>query len=222
MDEVACCSHHSIQSANAVHSDSSSFLRVIEPSCYPDGQYQPLKTEWTFWYYEFKRGMEWDKCQHEISSCSTMEQFFTLFKNIKLASMINVTCDYAFFKNGIRPMWEDEINRLGGRWIIDIPKCYVMEELNILWTNLLMQLISENFYLAEYICGAVFSNRSKRNKIAIWIKQAPKHAIKSVGFQIRKNFNISDDIPIIFEFHSDRTIKTEQWKNGDNDDYNRY
>jgi len=188
---------------------SPSAIRVTEP-CYPAGHQQPLKNEWTFWYYEFKRGVDWDKCQHEISSFTTMEQFWTLFKHIKLASQINVTCDYAFFKTGIRPMWEDETNRSGGRWIIDIQKCYMLEELNTLWTNVLLQLILENFYLAEFICGAVFSNRSKRNKIAIWIKQAPEHAIRSIGFQIRKNFNISDDIPIVFEFHCERTKSMQQ------------
>jgi translation initiation factor 4E len=164
-------------------------------------QRQFLSNAWTFWYYEFKRGMNWNECQHEISSFRTMEQFWLLYDNIKSASQINVTCDYAFFKNGIRPMWEDDCNRTGGRWIIDIPKGYQLDEINVLWMKILLQLIGEHFYLAELICGAVFSNRIKRNKIAIWMKHGSEQAIQSIGFQIRRNFQIADDIPVTFKFH---------------------
>lgn len=174
------------------------------PPAAPSPQYKRfyLPNAWTFWYYEFKRGMNWNECQHEISSFRTMEQFQLLYENIKLASQINLTCDYAFFKNGIRPMWEDDINRTGGRWIIDIEKGYQLDEINALWMKILVQLIGEEFYLAELICGAVFSNRMKRNKIAIWMKQASEQAIQSIGFQIRRNFQIADDIPVVFKYHN--------------------
>lgn len=161
-----------------------------------------LPNAWTFWYYEFKRGMNWNECQHEISSFRTMEQFCLLYDNIKSASQINLTCDYAFFKSGIRPMWEDDINRTGGRWIIDIQKGYQLDEINALWMKILLQLIGEHFYLAEMICGAVFSNRAKRNKIAIWIKHGSEQAIHTIGYQIRRTFQIADDIPVVFKYHN--------------------
>lgn len=205
MDEIACCSRQlnsKVQrrqlSARAATNPSVQ-LKYLDASVTPR---QMLTNEWTFWYYEFKRGVEWNKCQHEISSFRTMEQFWTLHGNVKLASEINATCDYAFFKNGIRPMWEDDVNCRGGRWIIDIQKGYQLDEINALWTNILLALIGEHFYLAELLCGAVFSNRAKRTKIAVWMKYASNQAIQSVGAQIRSNFHIADDIPVLFEFHN--------------------
>lgn len=165
--------------------------------------YRFLANEWTFWYYEYKRGVEWEQCQHEISSFRTLDQFFILHSEVKYASEINLTCDYAFFKHGIRPMWEDAVNCWGGRWVIDIDKNYPLDEINVLWTNILLALFGEQLYGADRICGAVFSNRAKRTRIAVWMKRASDHIIQSVGNQIRRNFHIADDIPVVYEFHSD-------------------
>lgn len=32
--------------------------------------------------------------------------------------MLTIGCDYSVFKSDIRPMWEDPINKNGGRWLI--------------------------------------------------------------------------------------------------------
>ena len=32
------------------------------------------------------------------------------------------TSDYHLFKKGIKPMWEDDANRWGGKWIVRLKK----------------------------------------------------------------------------------------------------
>lgn len=46
----------------------------------------------------------------------------SLYNHIELASNLQAGSDYCLFKAGIKPMWEDERNKKGGRWLISVPK----------------------------------------------------------------------------------------------------
>ncbi len=43
-----------------------------------------------------------------------------LYKTVKPPSQLSTYSDYSMFKDGIRPMWEDEQNLHGGRWVIHV------------------------------------------------------------------------------------------------------
>ena len=49
-----------------------------------------------------------------------MEDFWATMNHINPPSGLNIGCDYSLFKAGIKPMWEDPMNKSGGRWIINI------------------------------------------------------------------------------------------------------
>lgn len=180
------------------------FPTIPVPKPMPGAFPHILQDEWTLWYYEYVKGTPWDQCQHEISSVKTVEQFWTLHENIKQASDIDVGCDYALFKNGIRPMWEDEMNRMGGRWIISVDKGCSSNELNALWIDLLLHLIGLNFTFADDVCGAVLSVRPRRNKIAVWIRRVSVHMIRCVGNEIKNKLNLTDDAVMNFEYHDEK------------------
>lgn len=124
-----------------------------------------FKHNWTLWYYEHENSKTWEECQHEISTFKTVDDFWFLFKSIKSASSIKLMSDYAFFKDGFRPIWEDEVNSGGGRWIIMFDKEFNSNTLNHLWLELLLLLFHESLQGSAIICGAVFSNRPKHRKI---------------------------------------------------------
>ena len=82
--------------------------------------------------------------------------------------------DYYLFKEKIKPMWEAEGNRGGGRWLLQIEKLK-REQTDFFWLELLMAMIGEQFEeLGEYICGAVVNVRNKGDKISLWTKDATK------------------------------------------------
>lgn len=100
-----------------------------------------MQNTWTLWFYENDRNNTWEENQKEIASFATVEDFwrytplhaiqfifmicnlnFSLFNHIKLASELRQGSDYSLFKRGIRPMWEDEANKRGGRWLINLEK----------------------------------------------------------------------------------------------------
>lgn len=125
----------------------------------------PLQNPWTLWYYDNEKGKTWEACQHQITNFDTVEDFWSLYNHIKLASEIKTGNDYSLFKNSIRPMWEDDQNKHGGRWLISIPKYFRPNELDCLWLDVILCLIGEAFEYSEDICGAVVNIRPRGHKI---------------------------------------------------------
>lgn len=125
----------------------------------------PLQNSWTLWYYDNEKGKTWEACQHQITTFDTVEDFWSLYNHIKLASEIKSGNDYSLFKNNIRPMWEDDQNKHGGRWLISIPKYFRANELDCLWLDVILCLIGEAFEYSEDICGAVVNIRPRGHKI---------------------------------------------------------
>jgi len=61
---------------------------------------------------------------------------FSLFNHIKPASELRQGCDYSLFKENIRPMWEDQANKRGGRWLITLEKKQRFSDLDRFWLDL--------------------------------------------------------------------------------------
>jgi translation initiation factor 4E len=55
-------------------------------------------------------------------SVDTVEDFWSVFNHIERVSKLQSGFDFSFFKRGIKPMWEDDANRRGGKWIVNFDK----------------------------------------------------------------------------------------------------
>ena len=53
-----------------------------------------------------------------ISTFSSVEDFWSCYNNVLPASKTSPNSNYHLFKDGVVPMWEDEGNKKGGKWII--------------------------------------------------------------------------------------------------------
>lgn len=124
-----------------------------------------LNSEWSLWYFQKECSKSWEQCFHEVAACKSIEEFWILFNSIKLPTEINEGCNYALFRSAVRPMWEDEHNRNGGRWVITLEKRVDSDEVNRLWVDTLLLLIEEQLSSSSNICGVVFQNRWKFTKI---------------------------------------------------------
>lgn len=54
--------------------------------------------------------------------------------------------DYMLFKHGIQPMWEDEANKRGGRWIANVDSKQ-NSPLNDLWLNVVGYIFMKSVVL---------------------------------------------------------------------------
>jgi translation initiation factor 4E len=56
---------------------------------------------------------------------------------------------FHLFQEGVKPMWEDENNKNGGRFILRLKKQYA----NYFWENLLIAFIGEQCEEAQCVMG---------------------------------------------------------------------
>lgn len=96
----------------------------------------PLQNKWTLWYLEVDRTKSWEDMQNKIASFETVEDFWSLYNHIRVASELKVGNDYSLFKNNIRPMWEDKGNKRGGRWLLNLNKSHRRNELDVIWLDI--------------------------------------------------------------------------------------
>lgn len=102
-----------------------------------------------------------------MASVQTTEDFFTFYRHLKRPSTLPLVSDYHIFKKGIRPIWEDDDNRKGGKWIVRLKKGVA----DRFWEDLLLALIGDEFAEAsDEVCGAVLSVRNGEDILSIWTR----------------------------------------------------
>ncbi|XP_070954152.1 eukaryotic translation initiation factor 4E type 1B isoform X1 [Macaca nemestrina] len=105
----------------------------------------PLQNRWALWFFKNDRSRAWQDNLHLVTKVDSVEDFWALYSHIQLASKLSSGCDYALFKDGIEPMWEDSRNKRGGRWLVSLAKQQRHIELDRLWLETLLCLIGESF-----------------------------------------------------------------------------
>lgn len=165
----------------------------------------PLQNPWTLWFFKNDKNRNWEDNQRSIITFNTVEDFWALYNHIELASKLNAGCDYSLFKEGIKPMWEDDRNRRGGRWVINLSKSQRTTALDKIWLEVMLCLIGEAFDdHSKYVNGAVVSVRPKGDKIGMWLGDSNAgEAIITVGKKFKERLNIDPQTSLGFEAHQD-------------------
>lgn len=128
----------------------------------------PLKSTWTLFYRPpTSKYSDYEKSTLKLASISTVENFWTIYSHLKRPSQLPSVSDYHIFKEGIRPVWEDEANKRGGKWIVRLKKGVA----DRYWEDLLLAIVGDQFMEAgEEVCGAVLSVRSGEDVLNVWTK----------------------------------------------------
>merc|ERR1712029_828129 len=162
----------------------------------------PLHNTWTLWFFKNDKRFDWETNQRPVIEFATVEDFWALHNHIEPASRLQVGCDYSLFKKGIKPMWEDPMNKEGGRWLVNLDKPntsrnvpmdpafekFHTHALDEFWTELLLLLIGEAFGpdTGELVNGAIVNIRGRGDKVSVWMSSSTeKEAILEVGRKIR-------------------------------------
>ena len=130
-----------------------------------------LKEAWSFWYRppisKAHGFIEYEQTLHGIATVTTAEEFWDIYSHLKRPSSLPVVSDYHLFKRDVRPIWEDDINKKGGKWIVRMKKGVA----DRYWEDLLLALIGDQFGDAgEEVCGAVLSVRNGEDILSIWTR----------------------------------------------------
>jgi translation initiation factor 4E len=169
----------------------------------------PLQNAWTLWFFKNEKGRSWDQNQRQIITVSTVEDFWSLYNHIELASKIPTGCDYSLFKEGIFPDWEDVRNKPGGRWIINLHKNNRAQFLDTYWLEILFFLIGEHAdQYAFQVNGAAVNVRLKGDKLAIWLADSTQpDSILRIGKMLKERLGIDPGEKIGFTIHDDERTK---------------
>ena len=172
-----------------------------------------LEFNWSFWFYKNNKNQDWEENLIFLTTIKFVEEFWSIFNYLKPVESLSDGCDYMFFKEGIRPCWEDRENLNGGRWLACINKSYGLTYLSDLWKNSLMHLIGSSYdNHILFINGVVVNVRNKTNKISLWIKEMNDFdmARDTIGKRFKRL--LDTQLPLVYEKHQLLGKKTDEIK----------
>lgn len=174
----------------------------------------PLEYEWVFWYDKrptMGKRMKGEQENYEsnlrpIGSFGTVEDFWRYYNHLVKPSKLEVNANYHFFKNGIKPMWEDAANAKGGKWVINFKEKNILD---VCWENVVLGLVGETLDVENEICGAVVSRRKAGDRIALWNKSNNNEvAILGIGRKLKAILGVDlSKIISSYQSHED-SLKT--------------
>jgi translation initiation factor 4E len=153
-----------------------------------------LNDIWILWYNDnnSKKSMvksensnSWKSNLQEAYTFSTVEEFWSLFNNIKLPTEIKIDDSYALFKKNSSPIWEDCLD--GGKWVFMLTSS---KYLNRYWIDMLMCLIGAENNLLNMVNGIyIIIKKEYQYTIQIWIDNINReNDIINIG-KIFKNYS---------------------------------
>lgn len=114
-----------------------------------------------------KKSDDYEQQIKSIASVGTVEEFWQVYVHLHRVSRLAPMTDYFLFQEGVRPLWEDEANRRGGRLTLRVTKPASPRA----FEDLCLALIGEQFDTDD-ICGIACSVRVAENFLSIWLKDA--------------------------------------------------
>ncbi|OAL38088.1 hypothetical protein AYO20_02540 [Fonsecaea nubica] len=170
------------------------------PGSFRSSSEHPLRNTWNLFYRPpANKFSDYEKSTLKLASISSVENFWTIYSHLKRPSLLPSVSDYHIFKDGIRPVWEDEANKKGGKWIVRLKKGVA----DRYWEDLLLAIIGDQFLEAgEEVCGAVLSVRSGEDVLSVWTKIDGGRNIK-IRETIKRILAFPPDTNIVWKSHDD-------------------
>ncbi|KAI4138515.1 MAG: hypothetical protein L6R39_006753 [Caloplaca ligustica] len=128
----------------------------------------PLRYTWIVWYRPpTSKFQDYEKSTIPLAHFSSVESFWAVYTHLRRPSSLPSVSDYHLFRKGIRPVWEDEENKRGGKWIVRLKKGVA----DRYWEDLLLAIVGDQFAEAgEEVCGAVLSVRTGEDVLSVWTR----------------------------------------------------
>jgi translation initiation factor 4E len=164
----------------------------------------PLNSTWVLWVDQAGKQTKqnWSQSLKRIIEIDTIEKFWAVVNNIPKSSQLPINSSYYFFRNGIKPAWEDVQNKYGGRWAAQLEKSEQDTRLDNHWIKMLLMVIGEDLEFNDEICGCVISNKKRQYRMSMWTKNcANEKACESLGKIVKEAMDRRNDIEITYNPH---------------------
>lgn len=147
-----------------------------------------------------------------VGTFSTVEKFWAIYSHLMRPSDLGSHSDFHLFKDGIKPMWEDDANKDGGKWIVRLKKGLASR----CWENLILAILGEQFMVGEEICGAVVSVRYAEDIISVWNKSAGEQATTiRIRDTLKRVLNLPPNTIMEYKTHNNSLRDNSSFRNTD-------
>ena len=155
----------------------------------------------------------------KIHEFDTVEEFWGIFQHLRKPDSCKPGIEFMMFKEPIKPMWEDEGNKNGGKISIKLRKEYT----TIIWEEMIFALIGGILpkEMKDEINGIVVTSRKEFNTLQIWFKTYQDNLVNDLKQCIRDLIVIPPEVNLeIKQFNKNKKKK----KTGGyyNKSYNNY
>ena len=182
----------------------------------------PLFTNFTFWFRinetstlnPYKNSINFIDYENQVkklSTFSTIEDFWKIFQHLKKPEELNIGIEIDLFKNEIKPVWEEEVNKNGGKIALKLNKNFT----SIIWEELIFAFIGGNFpdNIKNEINGILISSKKEFNVLQIWFREYNFKIIKEIQYFIKNLLQIPKEIKL-------NAVKFFKSNNNYNNNYN--
>lgn len=180
-----------------------------------DGKNQPLnenqqktkiEQKFAFWYRISDESLllqpksqplnqnEYENQVKKIAEFDTIEDFWSIFQHLRKPDSCKPGIEFQMFKDKIKPMWEDEFNKQGGKISIKLRKDFT----TIIWEEMIFALIGGVLpkVVKDEINGIVVSSRKECNVLQIWFKNYTLSVTAEIQQCIRDLLQIPDEVEL--------------------------
>jgi len=142
-----------------------------------------------------------------IGTFSYVEDFWAYYNHIIRPNDLPYACDYHLFRAGVKPMWEDEENKIGGKYIVRIPRG--KRTSSRYWEDVLLAIVGGQFDVpTDEICGVVISTRYNQDILSLWNKHAEAESKRKIHDTLRKVLNLPSHVQLEYKTHSQALTDT--------------
>ena len=130
----------------------------------------------------------------KIAEFDTIEDFWDIFQHLRKPDSCRPGIEFFMFKGDIKPLWEDENNKNGGRFSIKLKQGYT----TIIWEEMIFTLIGGILpkEVKDEINGIVVTSKKEFNTLQIWFKTFDSKITKEIETCIRDILVIPDEVKL--------------------------
>ncbi|KAF0387542.1 eukaryotic translation initiation factor 4E [Gigaspora margarita] len=181
----------------------------------PTSEIHPLHFTWVFWFMHRSPGskiLNYESSMKKIAAFSSIEDFWAVYSHLRRPHELPNISDYHLFKQGVRPVWEDDTNINGGKWIVRLKKGLASRY----WESLVMAVIGDQFDVGTEICGAVLSIRSSEDILSLWNQSAHEGRINlKIRDTMKRVLNLPSETIMEYKTHNDALKDNSSFRNTD-------
>lgn len=159
-----------------------------------------LSCKYCFWYrisedaqtqHKVLNQSEYSNLVKKIADFTTVEDFWAIYQYLKKPDACINGIEISLFKDPIKPMWEDDGNKQGGKVTLKLKK----DNTNLIWEELVLAFVGNSLdpKVRDEVNGVIFSSKKDMNVIQIWYRNYNTGFISDLEQNLKELLNTPEN-----------------------------